>query len=95
MAHPLYKTYSQLLESVGESLLAELTRGLPHEQYLAKCGEFTMLERLIELPHILLNKVTELEDRTNARLDQQSKSDAARSATFVSTSFWDSYTDAR
>lgn len=77
---------------MGESLLRELSSGLPHEKYLAKCGEYAMLERLIELPHVILEKVTKLEDRKNAR--QQSIADAEfqRSRTFVSTPFWEPYT---
>ena len=92
VGHPTYKTYSKLLESVGETLLRELTTGLPHEQYLAKCGEYVMLERLIELPHVILDKVAKLEDHKNAR--QQSIADAEfqRSRTFISTPFWEPYT---
>ncbi len=95
MAHPTYKAYSQLLESVGEQLLHEVLSGLPHEQYLAKCGEIRMLERLIELPHVLLDKVAKLEDRKDARLKSIADADAARANTFVSTPFWESYLSAR
>src|SRR5689334_13216116 len=52
---PSYKAYSKLLESVGEQLLSEIIRGMPHEQYLAKCGELRMLERIMELPHIVID----------------------------------------
>src|ERR1043165_6040584 len=45
VALPSWRAYSKLLESVGEQLLTEIVRGLPHEQYIAKCGELKMLER--------------------------------------------------
>lgn len=95
VGHPLWKTYSLLLESVGEQLLNEITRGMPHEQYLAKCGELKMLERLIELPHVILDKVTKLEDRKDARTKSHADADAARANTFVSTPFWNSYLGSR
>ena len=63
-----YRTYSRVLESVGEQLLGEVIAGLNHEQYLAKCGELRMLERLMEMPQRILDKATELEGRHHARL---------------------------
>ena len=95
MAHPTFKAYSQLLESVGEQLLKDVLSGLPHEQYLAKCGEMRMLERLIELPHVILDKVAKLEDRKDARLKSLADADAARANTFVSTPFWDGFVSTR
>ena len=95
VAHPPYKAYQQLLELVAEQLLNEFVRGMPHEQYLAKCGELKMLERLIELPHVILDKVTKLEDRTNARQQQHADARAARAHTYVSTPFWDGYIQSR
>lgn len=83
VGHHSWPTYSRLLESVGESLIREVIQGLPQEKYLAKCGEIQMLERLMELPHVILDKVTELEDHANAR---QHNDTAA--ATLVSTPFW-------
>lgn len=80
---------------MAEQTLNQIVRGVPHEQYLAVCGELKMLERLIELPHVILDKVTKLEDRNDARQQQQSKSDAHRGDTFVSTAFWDSYLNSR
>ena len=48
---------------MGEQLLGEVIAGLNHEQYLAKCGELRMLERLMEMPQRILDKATELEGR--------------------------------
>ena len=95
VAHPTFKAYSLLLESVGEQLLKDVLSGLPHEQYLAKCGEMRMLERLIELPHVILDKVAKLEDRKDARFKSIADADAARANTFVSTPFWDGYIASR
>lgn len=50
-----------LLESVADQTFTELCRGLPHDQYLAKCGELQMLQRIRDLPELILTKVTELE----------------------------------
>lgn len=75
--------------------MREVLTGLPHEQYLAKCGEIRMLERLIELPHVILDKVTKLEDRKNARQQSIADADAARRNTFVSTPFWNDFIASR
>ena len=93
VAHPNWKTYSLLLELVAEQFLTEVVRGMPHEQYLAKCGELKMLERLMELPHVILAKVTQVEDREHARQQSHADAESARRRTFISTPFWESYTD--
>ena len=95
VGHPHWKTYSLLLELVAEGFLNDLVRGIPHEQYLAKCGELKMLERLIELPHVILAKVTQVEDSQNARQQSIADAESARANTFVSTPFWDGYIASR
>lgn len=86
-AHPSWAAYSALLESVADQTFAELVRGLPHEQYLAKCGEIQMLQRIRDLPEQLLAKVTELEDQQHARPDRTSD---AGLRTFLNTPWYDS-----
>jgi hypothetical protein len=95
VALPSWRAYSKLLESVGEQLLTEIVRGLPHEQYIAKCGELKMLERLMELPSIIIDKVTKLEDHKNARQQSIADADRFRDTTFVSTPFWNDYLRAK
>ena len=91
LAHPSWKVYSVLLERVGEHLLTEMMRGVAHEQYLATCGELKMLERLIELPQVILNKVTEMGDREDARQRISATAAEDRANAFVNTPFWDAF----
>lgn len=75
-----------LLESVADRTFLELCKGLPHDQYLAKCGELQMLQRIRDLPELLTTKVTELEtDR--ARIDRQPDAGISR---FLNTPWYDS-----
>ena len=76
---------------MGENLLREVLSGLPHEQYLAKCGEYRMLERLIELPHVIIDKVAKLEDRNHAREQHNADAERTRDTTFVNGPFWADY----
>src|SRR5690348_704869 len=85
-AHPSYRAYLVLLESVADRTFLELCKGLPHDQYLAKCGELQMLQRIRDLPELLTTKVTELEtDR--ARIDRQPDAGISR---FLNTPWYDS-----
>lgn len=85
-AHPSYKAYLGLLESVADRTFLELCKGLPHDQYLAKCGELQMLQRIRDLPELLTTKVTELEtDR--ARIDREPDAGIRR---FLNTPWYDS-----
>ena len=67
LGHPSWKAYSALLESVADQTFAQLVQGLPHEPYLAKCGEIQMLQRIRDLPEQLIAKVLDLEDPRHAR----------------------------
>ena len=73
------------MESVADHTFIELSRGLPHDQYLAKCGELQMLQRIRDLPELISTKVTELEtDR--ARFDEQSDAGISR---FLNTPWYE------
>ena len=78
-----------LLESVGESLFLELTHALPHDQYLAKCGEWQMLQRIQELPERILLKVSEMEDRDYAQRTRDAHTRDKRLARILNTPNWD------
>ena len=78
-----------LLESVGEGLFLELAHALPHDQYLAKCGEWQMLQRIQELPERILLKVSEMEDRDHAYRTRDILTRDKRLARVLNTPNWD------
>src|SRR5207302_1183787 len=64
---PPYLHYSAVLERVLCTQVDALLSALPHDRYLFQCGVVYATRRLIELPHDILAKVTELEAHANAR----------------------------
>jgi len=84
--HPSWAAYSRLLESVADQTFEQLCKGLPHDVYLAKCGEIQMLQRIRDLPELISTKVTELEtDR--ARPDHAAHS--GNLSRFLNTPWYD------
>ena len=68
-----------------------LLRALPHDQYQFYCGVVFACRRLIELPDLVLAKVTELEDTADARTQSQAAYERTRADTFLNTPFWDGF----
>lgn len=88
---PQYPSYLELLERVTWQHVEQLTKALPHDQYLFTCGVVFACRRLTELPQEILAKVTELEDHANARNRAANNARDAQGAAFLNTPWWDSY----
>lgn len=88
---PQYPNYLALLEQVTLNNVEQLCRALPHDQYLFYCGVVFACRRLMELPHEVLAKVTEMEDHANARERAAHNARDAVGAAFLNTPWWDSY----
>ncbi len=88
---PQYPHYLELLERVTIQNVEQLLRPLPHDQYLFYVGVVFACRRLMELPHEILSKVTELEDRDHARKRTARVAADAQINPFVNTPWFDSY----
>jgi hypothetical protein len=81
----------ELLERTTWQNVEQLTKALPHDQYLFYCGVVFACRRLMELPQEILAKVTELEDHANARNRAAANARDAQGAAFLNTPWWDAY----
>ena len=88
---PQYLHYLAVLERVLGTQLDALLSALPHDRYLFQCGVVYATRRLIELPHDILAKVTELEAHANARDRAAANARDAQGAAFLNTPWWDAY----
>ena len=88
---PPYLHYSAVLERVLCTQVDALLSALPHDRYLFQCGVVYATRRLIELPHDILAKVTELEAHANARDRAAANARDAQGAAFLNTPWWDAY----
>ena len=92
---PLYHNYSGLLERITWQQVEQLTKALPHDQYLFQCGVVFACRRLTELPHEILAKVTELENHANARARAAADAQGAQGAAFLNTPWYESWLEDR
>jgi hypothetical protein len=88
---PHWPHYQALLETVALNNVEQLLRAQPHDAYLFTCGVVFACQRLMELPDLVLAKVTELEDHANARTRIEADYERSRADTFLNTPWWDSY----
>ena len=88
---PQYPHYLAVLERVLAAHIDKLLQAQPHDSYLFTCGVVYATRRLIELPHDILAKVTELEAHANARDRAAANARDAQGAAFLNTPWWDAY----
>ena len=83
---PQYKALTEALNAVCENELKLLISGLPHDQYLVKCGRVQMLMDVLTLPDTIDLKAKELDD--HARSASVPVDPAKRDLTFWGSPFW-------
>ncbi len=82
---PQWQSFENAIQAVCENEFKVLLSGLPHDQYLAKCGRITALMDILTLPDTLEQKAKDLDEH------QRSASEPApgkRDLTFFGSSYF-------
>ena len=82
---PQWRTFTEALQAVCDNDIARLISGLPHDEYLKKCGRIQALMDVLTLPETLDQKAKDLDEHQRRTRDP---APGKRDLTFFGSALW-------